>query len=58
MFDHLFTDAQRRARDQARAFVKDTPRELILDMDAEKVRSPKAGCARRQATDCSACAIR
>ena len=41
MFDHLFTDAQRRARDQARAFVKDTPRELILDMDAEKVRFPK-----------------
>jgi alkylation response protein AidB-like acyl-CoA dehydrogenase len=41
MFDHLFTDAQRRARDRARAFVKDTPRELILDMDAEKVRFPK-----------------
>jgi len=41
MFDHLFTDAQRRARDQARTFVKDTPRELILDMDAEKVRFPK-----------------
>jgi alkylation response protein AidB-like acyl-CoA dehydrogenase len=41
MFDHLFTDAQRRARDEARAFVKDTPRELILDMDAEKVRFPK-----------------
>jgi len=41
MFDHLFTDAQRRARAQARAFVKDTPRELILDMDAEKVRFPR-----------------
>lgn len=41
MFDHLFTDAQREARDRARAFVKDTPRELILDMDAEKVRFPK-----------------
>ncbi len=41
MFDHLFTDAQRRARDQARAFVRDTPRELILDMDAEQVRFPK-----------------
>lgn len=41
MFDHLFTAAQRRVRDQARAFVKDTPRELILDMDAEKVRFPR-----------------
>jgi alkylation response protein AidB-like acyl-CoA dehydrogenase len=41
MFDHLMTDAQRRARDDARAFVKDTPRELILDMDAEKVRFPR-----------------
>ena len=41
MFDHMFTAAQRRVRDQARAFVKDTPRELILDMDAEKVRFPR-----------------
>jgi len=41
MFDHLFTAAQRRVRDQARGFVKDTPRELILDMDAEKVRFPR-----------------
>jgi alkylation response protein AidB-like acyl-CoA dehydrogenase len=41
MFDHLFSAAQRRVRDQARAFVKDTPRELILDMDAEKVRFPR-----------------
>jgi alkylation response protein AidB-like acyl-CoA dehydrogenase len=41
MFDHLFTAGQREARDRARTFVKDTPRELILDMDAEKVRFPK-----------------
>jgi butyryl-CoA dehydrogenase len=41
MFDHLFTDAQRDVRDRARAFVKDTPRELILDMDAEKIRFPR-----------------
>jgi alkylation response protein AidB-like acyl-CoA dehydrogenase len=41
MFDHLFTAEQRAARDRARTFVKDTPRELILDMDAEKVRFPR-----------------
>jgi alkylation response protein AidB-like acyl-CoA dehydrogenase len=41
MFEHLFTLEQRRARDQARAFVNDTPRELILDMDEDKVRFPR-----------------
>ena len=41
MFEHMFTAEQRRARDQARAFVKDTPRQLILDMDEEKVRFPR-----------------
>ena len=37
MFDHLMTETQRRVRDEARAFVHDTPRELILDMDAERM---------------------
>ena len=41
MFDHLFDDAQRRARDDARDFVRDTPRQLILDMDQDKVRFPQ-----------------
>jgi len=41
MFEHLMTEIQRRARDDARAFVRDTPRQLILDMDAEKVRFPR-----------------
>lgn len=41
MFDHLFTAEQRRVRDQARDFVKETPRQLILDMDAEKIRFPR-----------------
>ena len=41
MFDHLLNDAQRGIRDEARAFVKSTPRQLILDMDAEKIRFPK-----------------
>jgi butyryl-CoA dehydrogenase len=41
MFDHLLTEKQRRVRDDAREFVKATPRQLILDMDAETVRFPK-----------------
>lgn len=41
MFDHLLTEGQRRVRDDARDFVKATPRQLILDMDEEKVRFPK-----------------
>lgn len=41
MFDHLLTEEQRRVRDDARDFVKATPRQLILDMDAENVRFPK-----------------
>jgi butyryl-CoA dehydrogenase len=41
MFDHLLTEEQRCVRDDAREFVKATPRQLILDMDAETVRVPK-----------------
>lgn len=41
MIEHLLNDNQRRARDDARAFVKDTPRQLILDMDEEKIRFPR-----------------
>src|SRR5512133_1158248 len=41
MFDHLLNEAQRRACDAARDFVKATPRQLILDMDEEKIRFPK-----------------
>jgi butyryl-CoA dehydrogenase len=41
MFDHLLTAEQRRVRDDTREFVKATPRQLILDMDAETVRFPK-----------------
>jgi alkylation response protein AidB-like acyl-CoA dehydrogenase len=41
MFDHLLTEEQRRVRDDAREFVKATPRQLILDMDADTVRVPK-----------------
>ena len=41
MYEHLLNDEQRRVVEDARAFVKDTPRQLILDMDAEKVRFPR-----------------
>ena len=41
MSDHLLNDEQRAIRNQAREFVKATPRQLILDMDEEKVRFPK-----------------
>jgi alkylation response protein AidB-like acyl-CoA dehydrogenase len=41
MFDHLLNEAQRRARDAARDFVDSTPRQLILDMDEEKIRFPR-----------------
>ena len=41
MFDHLLDAEQRGVRDAAREFVNATPRQLILDMDAEKVRFPK-----------------
>src|SRR3990172_5208201 len=41
MFDHLLTEQQRRVRDAARDFAKSTPRQLILDMDQEKIRFPR-----------------
>ncbi|HMM54811.1 MAG TPA: acyl-CoA dehydrogenase family protein [Candidatus Desulfobacillus sp.] len=41
MIEHLLTDAQRAVAAEARAFVADTPRQLILDMDEEKVRFPR-----------------
>ena len=41
MFDFMMTDEQKRLRDEARAFTKWVPRQLILDMDAEKVQFPR-----------------
>ncbi len=40
MFDFLMTDEQKSLRDEARAFTKWVPKELILDMDAEKINFP------------------
>ena len=39
--DHLLTPEQRRVRDDAREYVNATPKQLILDMDEEKIRFPK-----------------
>ncbi|MDT8272972.1 MAG: acyl-CoA dehydrogenase family protein, partial [Desulfomonilia bacterium] len=38
--DFIMTESQKNLRDEARAFTKWVPRELILDMDAEKVQFP------------------
>jgi alkylation response protein AidB-like acyl-CoA dehydrogenase len=40
MFDFVLNDAQRQIRDEARAFVKTVPRQLVLDMDQDKVEFP------------------
>lgn len=41
MFDFLLTDEQKRIREEARDLVKWVPRQMILDMDADKIRFPK-----------------
>ncbi len=41
MFDFVLSDCQKQLRDEARAFSRWVPRDMILDMDAERVRFPK-----------------
>jgi len=42
MHEHLLTAEQKALRDEVRAFVReDVPRQLLLDMDADKVRYPR-----------------
>jgi len=41
MLEPLLTDAQRALRDEVRTFVKAVPRQLLLDMDAERIRYPR-----------------
>ncbi len=42
MLDALLTEEQKKLRDEVRAFVRDdVPRQLILDMDAERVHYPR-----------------
>lgn len=41
MFDFLLSDDQLKLRDEARDFVRSIPRQMILDMDADKIEFPK-----------------
>jgi acyl-CoA dehydrogenase len=41
MFEAMLTEVQRELRDETRAFVRDVPRQLILDMDADRVCYPR-----------------
>jgi acyl-CoA dehydrogenase len=41
MFEAILTTEQKDLRDEMRAFVKGVPRQLILDMDADRVRYPR-----------------
>ena len=40
MFDFLMTEEQKKLRDEAREFTRWVPKEMILDMDAERVQFP------------------
>lgn len=55
MFDFLLTDEQKKLRDEVRDLVKWVPRELILDMDQDKIQFPKeflAEAGRRNLLGC------
>jgi len=41
MFDYLLTAEQLRLRDEVRDLVRSVPRQMILDMDADKIEFPK-----------------
>jgi len=41
MFDAMLTEKERALRDEVREFVKTVPRQLILDMDADRVQYPR-----------------
>lgn len=41
MFDYLLTEEQLKIRDEVRDLVKWVPRQMILDMDADKIKFPK-----------------
>jgi len=41
MIEPLLTDERKKLRDEVRCFVKSVPRQLLNDMDADKVRYPR-----------------
>lgn len=42
MFDFMMTDAQKQLREEVRDLVRWVPRQMILDMDQDKIQFPKA----------------
>ena len=41
MIEAMLTESQKTLRSEVRELVKSVPRQLILDMDADKVRYPR-----------------
>ena len=41
MLESLMTDGQKALRDEVRQYVKSVPKQLLLDMDADKIRYPR-----------------
>ena len=41
MFDHLLTDEQKALREEVRDLIRWVPREMILDMDADRIKFPR-----------------
>ncbi|MGV8080812.1 MAG: acyl-CoA dehydrogenase family protein [Syntrophales bacterium] len=41
MFDYVLTPEQIKIRDEARDFIKSIPRQMVLDMDQDKIKFPK-----------------
>lgn len=55
MFDYLLTEEQLKIRDEVRSLVRWVPRQMILDMDADKIKFPKeflAEAGRRNLLGC------
>ena len=42
MFEYMLTKEQIKIRDEARDFVRGIPRQMILDMDTDTIKFPKA----------------
>ncbi|MEN8210808.1 MAG: acyl-CoA dehydrogenase family protein [Thermodesulfobacteriota bacterium] len=42
MFEYLLSNEQKQLREETREFVKSIPRQMILDMDTDKIQFPKA----------------
>ncbi|MCB9481406.1 MAG: acyl-CoA dehydrogenase family protein [Desulfobacteraceae bacterium] len=55
MFDYLFDEKTIQLRDEIRSFVKSIPRQMLLDMDSDKINFPKeflSECGKRNFFGC------